>query len=435
MGKDGQSKMTVLAISGLMLFPQGERRGYMAAYLGMRAYVEAGHRVHFLTCWPPLEHYEGQEARAARDRIEDGIHVHEFHVPWVERLSRFRRAKLPANKFLHYLIYLFQILLCEYVIWGLFTAGAVVAGIRIARRVKPDVIYGFHIGNAAGWVVSRRYGVPLITRVFGTFLYSLLSTRFYKFRYFTSVTAFTVPCDCLIILDDGTRGDYVAEVLRVPKARVRFWRDGIHPSMLEKPKEIVDLRARWNIPEKNKIILTLGRMWLVKGFHKLIRAVPRMVQQYQDVTVLMVGDGGEREFLEKMVRDFSVDQWVKFPGSLAHDEVKSCMYLADVFVQLCDISNLTNVLIEALSCRRCVVTLDDGSTKGLITDGETGFLAPPGDDHALADTVVRLLRDDSLRRRVGEAAGQHVAQQLLTWDRRNQMEIDLVQDLVSHSKS
>lgn len=427
-------KMTLMAISGLLMFPAGEKRGYMAIYLGLRAYVEAGHTVYFLTCRPPLEYYENQDAQRPPDRTEDGIHVHEFYVPLIGWLSRFRRIKLPENPVLHYLAYFIQILLCEYLILALFTLFGTMAGLRMARRLRPDVVYGFHIGNVAAWIIGRLQRIPIITRVFGTFLHPLLGTRFYKFRYFTSVLAFTVPCDSLIVLDDGTRGDKVAEVLGVPPGRLKFWRDGIHPDMLAKPKELVDLRTRWNIPEEHKVVMTLGRLWIVKGFHKLIRAVPHIVAQEKNVTFLIVGEGGERAYLENLARDLGVSHWVKFPGSVAHDEVKSSMYASDIFVQLCDISNLTNVLLEALTCHRCVVTLDDGTTRDLIENGESGFLAPPNDDRALADIIVRLLRDDALRLRVGHNAGRRAAERLLTWPQRNQMEIDLVEDLVFNGR-
>jgi glycosyltransferase involved in cell wall biosynthesis len=101
---------------------------------------------------------------------------------------------------------------------------------------------------------------------------------------------------------------------------------------------------------------------------------------------------------------------------------------------LCDISNRTNVLLEAMMCSRCIVTLDDTSTDDLMINGETGFLVPPGDDDALADMIIKLIRNPALRKQVGENAGKKANERLLTWDERGRMEIELVENLVYNGK-
>jgi glycosyltransferase involved in cell wall biosynthesis len=61
-------------------------------------------------------------------------------------------------------------------------------------------------------------------------------------------------------------------------------------------------------------------------------------------------------------------------------------------------------LIDAMAASKPAVATAVGGVPEVLVDGETGFLVPPRDDAALADRIVRLLKDDALRKRMGEAA-------------------------------
>ena len=66
-------------------------------------------------------------------------------------------------------------------------------------------------------------------------------------------------------------------------------------------------------------------------------------------------------------------------------------------------------LIEAMAAGRPVVATRVGDIPALVEDGVTGFLVPPGDDDTLAGVIALLLRDDALRRRLGDAGRATVA--------------------------
>jgi L-malate glycosyltransferase len=80
----------------------------------------------------------------------------------------------------------------------------------------------------------------------------------------------------------------------------------------------------------------------------------------------------------------------------------------DVFVLSSVWEGMSNGLLEAMAAGRPVVATRVGGNPEVIVDGESGLLVPPRDPQALADAVLRLLRDPELARRMGAAASRRV---------------------------
>jgi glycosyltransferase involved in cell wall biosynthesis len=74
-----------------------------------------------------------------------------------------------------------------------------------------------------------------------------------------------------------------------------------------------------------------------------------------------------------------------------------------------------NTVLEALACGTPVVATAVGGIPEQVKDSVTGFLAPPGDVEAMAETIVALLTDDALRRRLGENAARDARERFDLW--------------------
>lgn len=426
--------LRILIISGIPLFPlMRAKGGYKGPYLGAKSFVDAGHLVYFVTCRPPI-YYKDYDEQKPLDYVDDGIRISEFQVPFLNTLRKIRDRKLPRTKIGHYTQHAVQIL-CEYLILILFTLFAVRRGLKIARAIKLDVVYAFNEwAAAAAWIVAKACKVPNVTRLFGTFISSVSSSKFYKLRYPVGILGFKVPCDYLIVLNDGTHGDQVAKALKVPESRLKFWRDGINLDLYDPTIDRESAKRKYNIPRENRIVLAVNRLAPVKGIDRIVKAVPHVVKRETHVTFLIVGDGPERENLVALAKDLKVDPWIKFVGEVSHEEVKLFMNTADIYLSLHDLSQWSNATIEAMSTGRCLVALDDGSLDGFIKEGENGFLIKRDDYASLADRLVYLLRNEVVRERAGVRLRQKMLDTFQTWEQRNQAEIELVENLVARYK-
>ena len=150
----------------------------------------------------------------------------------------------------------------------------------------------------------------------------------------------------------------------------------------------------------------------VKGHEVLIRAVPRVLESFPDAKFILVGCGWgpagpryERE-LKELASNVAGDA-VLFVGE--RGDVPDLLAAFDVAVQ-CSLSDNLAGTVEALLMARPLAVSDIGGFADTVLHEETGLKFAVGDSAALADAVVRLLRDKALARRLGENGRRHVLQ-------------------------
>lgn len=116
--------------------------------------------------------------------------------------------------------------------------------------------------------------------------------------------------------------------------------------------------------------------------------------------------------LREYVQQLGLTDYVDFRGGLEGEALRTAVRRSTVSV-LSSKNNegLPNAVLEAMAASRPVVATAVGGTPELIDDGVTGFLVPPQDPGALAERVVRLLKDPALARGMGERGRERVARE------------------------
>jgi glycosyltransferase involved in cell wall biosynthesis len=158
-------------------------------------------------------------------------------------------------------------------------------------------------------------------------------------------------------------------------------------------------------------VLAVGRLVPKKGFATFVDALGRLTAAREAV---VVGDGPERARLVAQARRHGVA--VTFTGALSPEAVALEMARADILVAPSvvapggDRDGIPNVVLEAMAAGLPVVATTTSGLPEAVEDGVTGLLVPASDPDALAAALGRLLADPGLRRRLGEAGRQRVAQ-------------------------
>jgi len=118
--------------------------------------------------------------------------------------------------------------------------------------------------------------------------------------------------------------------------------------------------------------------------------------------LVLVGDGPEREGVEKLAGALGLGPYVTFLGEQLH--LGGLFAQADLFVLPSEQESFGLAALEALASGVPVVASDVGGLPEVVRDGETGLLVPPHDPRALAVAVLELLRDEPRRAAMGRAA-------------------------------
>jgi glycosyltransferase involved in cell wall biosynthesis len=140
-----------------------------------------------------------------------------------------------------------------------------------------------------------------------------------------------------------------------------------------------------------------------------IRAFARIVTKYPEARLTVAGAGPERETLERLARELGVDARLRFSGRLDNAELPSLYREATILLNPSRVDNMPNSLLEAMASGVPIVSTSVGGIPFLVEDGRTALLVPPGQPPAMAEAVLRLLREPELADRLRSEARREVS--------------------------
>jgi glycosyltransferase involved in cell wall biosynthesis len=163
-------------------------------------------------------------------------------------------------------------------------------------------------------------------------------------------------------------------------------------------------------------IISVGRLVAFKGFEHLIDACGELARRGFDFVCEIIGDGPLREKLQAKIENLDLSSRVHLLGSLSQQAVLEKLQAAEIFAlaSTTDAQGATDVfptvILEAMAAARPVVSTHLAGIPELVSDGETGILAPPSDTPALTDALEHLLRDSDLRSHYGRGGRTRIEQ-------------------------
>ena len=157
-------------------------------------------------------------------------------------------------------------------------------------------------------------------------------------------------------------------------------------------------------------LLCVGRLVPSKGQYILLAAISQLVKSHPNIRLRLVGDGPDREGLERAIAANDLGRYVTLEGSVNQDQIRAYYRQADIFVLPSFAEGIPVVLMEAMAMEiPCVSTFVAGIPE-LIRNDIDGILISPSDDLALAGAIKRLIEEPDLRRRLGEAGRRRVVE-------------------------
>ncbi len=185
----------------------------------------------------------------------------------------------------------------------------------------------------------------------------------------------------------------------------------------EEIEQLASIPPRQNIPF---LVLSLGNLLHLKGFHLGLMAFARFVREFPQSEYWLVGDGPERRNLKRLARQLGVADKVRFWGKLLREEALQKLAACDVLVHPSLHDSGGWVIVEAMAAGRPVICLDLGGPALQVTE-ETGFKITAGTPEQaveeMAASMLQLAHDSALRLRMGKAARRRV-REAFTWEQR-----------------
>ena len=159
----------------------------------------------------------------------------------------------------------------------------------------------------------------------------------------------------------------------------------------------------------------------LKGFHYLLRALPRVLEQFPDAHVYVAGNNiiesgtlqdrlklsAYGKYLRKLIKENNLGDKITMLGKLTAEEMKEQYLQSHLFVLPSALENSPNSLGEAMLLGVPCVAADVGGVHNLLTDGGDGMLYPAGDVEALADRIIEIFTKEAIVERFSDNARKH----------------------------
>jgi glycosyltransferase involved in cell wall biosynthesis len=159
---------------------------------------------------------------------------------------------------------------------------------------------------------------------------------------------------------------------------------------------------------REKWIALVGNMHSdVKGHPWLIAAAGTITREFPETRFLLMGDGEQRKDYERQVAELGLGRHFLFLGR--RDDVPRVLACCDIAVLPSKAEGLPNAVLEYLAVGLPTVATRVGGNAEIIQDGKTGLLVPPEDSSALAEAILRLLRDPGFATSLGKNGREYVA--------------------------
>jgi glycosyltransferase involved in cell wall biosynthesis len=271
---------------------------------------------------------------------------------------------------------------------------------RELRRFNPDIVLASQFGDLAFAAPAGRCCRALVVG-------GIRSDGFYELRSCGRRSRL------LLWLTHGLIANSLRAQQNLASQGVAGYKIRVLPNVID--LQDFDQRAaiplNFSLPSDRLLVTCVGSLHPCKRFDRFLEALALVRKQQPDVFGILVGkDLGAKPALETKASDLGLlPAGVQFQGESAH--VAAWLSRSHAFVLCSEYEGFPNVILEAMSARLPVITTPAGDAARIVQDRLTGYVVEADNAPAMADCIVRLMRDPALRARFGQAGRQRVEQE------------------------
>ena len=162
------------------------------------------------------------------------------------------------------------------------------------------------------------------------------------------------------------------------------------------------LREPVAFEDRDDIIVSVGRLAPQKDFKTLIRAFSFISDQFPSYSLVIYGEGPQRDELQSYIKSMGLEERVKLPGR--SNEIYKELSKSKVFAQTSLFEGMSNAVIEAVCSGLPIVTTAVSGAKQIVKENVNGFIVGVGKDGEVANRIEQLISNISLLKRFSEAS-------------------------------
>ncbi len=169
----------------------------------------------------------------------------------------------------------------------------------------------------------------------------------------------------------------------------------------------IDFRYKYEIPEDAVVLVTIARLFMLKGHDYIIESAKKLSGWYDKVYWLFVGDGNLAGHYKKQVWESGLGERIKFTGLLPPSQIPLAIQSSDILVHCSLREGLARTLPQAMLCAKPAVSFDVDGAREVVNE-TTGRLIEPKNVEQLTAACATLIADKNLRDSLGKAGRESV---------------------------
>jgi glycosyltransferase involved in cell wall biosynthesis len=275
---------------------------------------------------------------------------------------------------------------------------------RLVLRYRPDVLM-YHLAGILSTYprVGKLLGVKRVVYQDGTSRRSASLALGWGGVKVSMARFLTAPIDTVIAMSSYVEHAVRAEgIVAFDKIHAIVSGVDVHAAVnLDRKRAF--WRNRYGISHGVPVILQVG--WIVpeKGFDKLLEAAQRIIQEEPSTRFVMVGEGSYRKHYELLSEQLGIADHVVWTGAVSNPLHDGIYAMADVYCQLSQWQEACGFTVrEAMAYRLPIVATNVGGLPEAVRHGHNGLVVELQDVSAIAESILTLVRDTSLRKDYGE---------------------------------
>ena len=230
--------------------------------------------------------------------------------------------------------------------------------------------------------------------------------------------------DHLGYLGDFTKGE-IAKISNQPQKFLQI-APGIDTQHFAPKIARGDLIEKYRL-DGRRVIVSVGRLVHRKGQDELVKAMPKILEQFPDAILLFVGEGPIKQMLFNSAKQLGVLPKVVFAGRVSHHDLPDYICLGEIFAMPVrsrfsglEVEGLGIVYLEASACGLPVIVGNSGGAVDAVLDQKTGLLVDGTKSDQIADAICELLANPERAKQMGAAGRDWVINnwQLSSWSEK-----------------
>jgi phosphatidylinositol alpha-1,6-mannosyltransferase len=230
--------------------------------------------------------------------------------------------------------------------------------------------------------------------------------------------------DHLGYLGDFTKGE-IAKISNQPQKFLQI-APGIDTEHFAPKSARGDLIEKYRL-DGRRVIVSVGRLVHRKGQDELVKAMPKILEQFPDAILLFVGEGPIKQMLFNSAKQLGVLPKVVFAGRVSHHDLPDYICLGEIFAMPVrsrfsglEVEGLGIVYLEASACGLPVIVGNSGGAVDAVLDKKTGLLVDGTKSDQIADAICELLANPERAKQMGAAGRDWVIKnwQLSSWSEK-----------------